>query len=250
MIEPNKILPINEVYTCLQGEGKYAGIPHILIRFVGCRLRCQFANSFCDTSFNSWKPEKGNKTIEDIEKIYEENPQIGFTMISGGGPTLNAKYLQQLCVVAKEHGHIVTIETEGSEYVETVADVISLSPKLSSSTPRLGSVNPYTQQVVVQSQIDQHEKWRKNYHAMKAMITYHNDYILKPVVGSVGDLEEVKYIQHTLGVSNDNVYLMPEGVTDEQLQKTRRWLFDVCVKEGYRYSDRLHVITFGDVRLK
>ena len=43
---------------------------------------------------------------------------------------------------------------------------------------------------------------------------------------------------------------MPEGVTDEQLQKTRKWLFDVCVKEGYRYSDRLHIIAFGDVRFK
>ena len=44
----NKVQPLGETYTCLQGEGKYIGIPHILIRVTGCRLRCQFSNSFCD----------------------------------------------------------------------------------------------------------------------------------------------------------------------------------------------------------
>ena len=44
----DKIIPINEIYTCLQGEGKLTGVPHILVRVTGCRLRCQFSNSFCD----------------------------------------------------------------------------------------------------------------------------------------------------------------------------------------------------------
>ena len=30
-------IPVNEMYTCLQGEGKLMGIPHILIRVTGCR---------------------------------------------------------------------------------------------------------------------------------------------------------------------------------------------------------------------
>ena len=29
--------PLGEIYTCLQGEGKYMGVPHILIRVTGCR---------------------------------------------------------------------------------------------------------------------------------------------------------------------------------------------------------------------
>ena len=62
----NKVQPLGETYTCLQGEGKYIGIPHILIRVTGCRLRCQFSNSFCDTPYASWKPEKGKYTLNDI----------------------------------------------------------------------------------------------------------------------------------------------------------------------------------------
>src|SRR5690606_4455250 len=116
MQDLEKSLPINELYTCLQGEGKYAGIPHILIRTVGCKLRCQFANSFCDTSFNSWRPEKGSKTWVDIANLYLDNPQIKHTMITGGGPTMHPELLIELVDYAKTQGHIVTIETEGSEF--------------------------------------------------------------------------------------------------------------------------------------
>ena len=129
----NKKQPLGETYTCLQGEGKYMGIPHILIRVTGCRLRCQFSNSFCDTPYASWKPEGGQFTLNDIVKVYEDNPQIKHTMITGGGPTLYGKLLQELCIIGKKYNHNITVETEGSEFVQTVADNISLSPKLSIS---------------------------------------------------------------------------------------------------------------------
>ena len=77
----DKILPINEIYTCLQGEGKLMGIPHILIRVSGCRLRCQFANSFCDTPYSSWKPEKGKFTYDDVRNFYEKQDLIQFSKI-------------------------------------------------------------------------------------------------------------------------------------------------------------------------
>ena len=72
---------IGEMYPCLQGEGKFIGIPHLLIRVSGCKLRCQFAESFCDTPFASWSPEKGKFTLEDVHKFYQKYPQIKYTMI-------------------------------------------------------------------------------------------------------------------------------------------------------------------------
>ena len=65
--------PLGEMYTCLQGEGKYIGIPHILIRVSGCRLRCQFSDSFCDTPYASWKPEKGKQVValQFMESCYK-----------------------------------------------------------------------------------------------------------------------------------------------------------------------------------
>ena len=137
-----KIQPIGELYTCLQGEGKYIGIPHILIRVSGCRLRCQFVDSFCDTPYASWKPEKGKVTLNDVVDFYENNTQIKYTMITGGGPTIHPELLKELCIIGKKYNHIITIETEGSEFVQTEADCISLSSKLSNSTPRPGTWMP------------------------------------------------------------------------------------------------------------
>ena len=247
-IDLDKQVNLSEYYSCIQGEGKYMGVPHILIRFSGCRLRCQFASSFCDTPYASWKPEKMKVTYGEIDKFYKDNPQISHTMITGGGPTLQPELLKNICLIAKAHGHIVTIETEGSEFVETVADCISLSPKLSNSTPRPGTFNPFTNREVTEKEKEQHEKWRVNYDAMLKLITYHKDYQFKPVVSKFEDIAEIKQLQAQLGVPNNMVWLMPEGINDEQLKEKRIWLVDLAVKEGYNITDRYHVIVYGDKR--
>ena len=244
----NKTQPIGEIYTCLQGEGKYIGIPHILIRVSGCRLRCQFENSFCDTPYASWKPEKGKFTLDDIVEFYKNNPRIKYTMITGGGPTIHPKLLQELCIIGKNFNHTVTIETEGSEFVQTVADCISLSPKLENSIPKPGTWMEHANREVTEKDKQQHEKWRCNYDAMKDLIDCHEDYQLKPVISSEEDLKEVKELQKRLDIPNDMVWLMPEGLTENQLNERRAWLMELCEREGYNYTDRLHIIAFGDVR--
>ena len=35
----DRIIPINEIYSCLQGEGKLMGVPHILVRMTGCKIK-------------------------------------------------------------------------------------------------------------------------------------------------------------------------------------------------------------------
>ena len=244
----DKVQPIGELYTCLQGEGKYIGIPHVLIRVSGCRLRCQFENSFCDTPYASWKPEKGKFTLNDIVEFYKNNPRIKYTMITGGGPTIHPKLLQELCIIGKNFNHTVTIETEGSEFVQTVADCISLSPKLENSIPKPGTWMEHANREVTEKDKQQHEKWRCNYDAMKDLIDYHEDYQLKPVISSEEDLKEVKQLQKRLFIPNDMVWLMPEGLTPEQLSDRRTWLMELCEQEGYNFTDRLHIIAYGDKR--
>jgi 7-carboxy-7-deazaguanine synthase len=244
----NKVIPINEIYTCLQGEGKLMGVPHILIRVTGCKLRCQFANSFCDTPYSSWSPEKGKFSYGDIHNFYEKHSHIKHTMITGGGPTSHPEMLRELCKIGKQYGHYITIETEGSEYVSTQADMISLSPKLSNSTPRPGTVMPFSGKVVTEKHKQRHEKWRCNYDAMKMLLDVHPDYQMKPVISSEKDLQEVKELQKILSVPNNKVWLMPEGLEPKQLNKRRRWLMDLCTEQGYNFTDRLHIIAYGDIR--
>ena len=244
----DKILPINEMYTCLQGEGKLTGIPHILIRVSGCRLRCQFANSFCDTPYSSWSPEKGKFTYKDVHEFFVKHPHITHTMITGGGPTLHKEMLIKLCEIAKKKYQHITIETEGSEFVPTMGDLISLSPKLSNSTPKPGTWMPYLNREVTEKDKEKHEKWRCNYDAMITLIDLHPDYQMKPVISNEEDLKEVKELQKILDVPNEKVYLMPEGLEPKQLNKRRKWLMELCVREGYNFTDRLHIIAYGDER--
>ena len=240
---------IGEMYSCLQGEGKFIGIPHLLIRVSGCKLRCQFAESFCDTPFASWAPEKGKFTLDDVRDLYRNHPQIKYTMITGGGPTAHADLLKQLCDIAvNQYNHYVTIETEGSEFVQTDAQFISLSPKLANSTPRPGTMNPYTGKLVTEANKRQHEKWRCNYDAMKDLLNSHEDFQVKPVISNKNELEEFRALQKILSVPNDKIYLMPEGLNREQLKRRRQLLSEVAVEMGYNFTDRLHIITYGDKR--
>ena len=41
---------------------------------------------------------------------------------------------------------------------------------------------------------------------------------------------------------------MPEGLDSEQLSKRRPWIIEECIKRGYNFSDRLHIITYGNKR--
>ena len=92
-------------------------------------------------------------------------------MITGGGPTAHADLLKELCNIAvNQYNHYVTIETEGSEFVQTDAPVYFVISKLSNSTPRPGTMNPYTGKLVTEANKKQHEKWRCNYDAMKHLL--------------------------------------------------------------------------------
>lgn len=247
-----KTRPIQELSAVIQGEGSLMGVPHLLIRFTGCKLRCQFKDSFCDTWYASWKPEKGGFSLSDVFDFIYSYPHIKHVFITGGGPTLQKELLPQVVDICRSEGLFTTIETEGSEYVETQADLISLSPKFANSTPIPGTEKPWGGGIVTEKEKEQHEKWRTNYTAMNLLINNQvnqgHDWQLKPVISSKEDIEELKKLQEFLDVPNNKVWLMCEGIEDKQLQKNRQWIMELCIAEGYNYTDRLHVIAYGDKR--
>ena len=246
-----KVLPIVEVYRAVQSEGSRIGMPTIVIRTTGCTHRCFFGEGgWCDSWYTSIHPEKGIFTFNDIINIYDQNPQVGEMMLTGGSPTMHPALVNELTHFANERNIIITIETEGSAFVETDYPIglISLSPKFSNSVPVIGAITP-AGKVVDERFIKVHNRKRLNTTAIKQMIEFHTDYHYKPVWdGSSKNLEEIEAYRLELGIPKNKTYVMPAGDTREQLIKMYPLVFEMVAKHGYNMTGRDHIIAYDTER--
>lgn len=238
------VLPINEIYTgvTIQGEGKRAGRLCTFIRTNFCNLRCGFKNGdLCDTPYTSHNPEPGRmmsvkEVVEEILTNIEGYPQLKDIIISGGEPYMN-KDLPELISELKLLGFIVTVETNGTMYKETKADLISISPKLKTSIPW---------HLETESKI--HIRNRVYDQSIKDFKNSKNDIQYKFVYTGEEDLDEIKEFIGKFDINKSDVWLMPEGATYESQLNHFKGCMDACIKEGYNFSPRLHVLAYSDKR--
>ena len=247
----DKTLPVVEVYPCVQSEGSRQGKPTIAIRTTGCTHRCWFGEGgWCDSWYTSIHPEKGTITFNDIVKMYDDNPHIKEMMLTGGSPTMHPILVNELVNFAATRGIVVTIETEGSHFVETELpiDLISLSPKFSNSVPELGVKTPAGKETD-QRMIDQHNKFRLNHAAIKQMIKYHYDYHYKPVWdGTEYNLEEIEEFRVLHNIPKSKTWIMPAGDSREELIRMYPKTIEMCTKHGYNFTGREHIIAYNTER--
>lgn len=250
--QKNEKKGILELYSCIQTEGSKAGFPNILVRFTGCTHRCYFGEGgFCDSWYTSWSPEKSSFSINDVEEFIKNNLHIKHMMITGGSPTMHPKSVNELIhLMHKYHGDnaFITLETEGSHFISTdyKIDLISLSPKFSNSRPILGLKTP-TGKEITQKDIERHEEYRLRYTEISRMINYHKDYHFKPVWSpNSGDsiLEEIEEFRQSLNIPLYKTWLMPGGDNREELIKVYPIVINKCIKLGYNFSGRDHIIAF------
>jgi len=248
----DKTLPILELYRCVQSEGSRFGRPTIAVRTTGCTHRCYFGEGgWCDSWYTSIHPEKGTFTFNDIIKIYDENPHVKEMMLTGGSPTMHPALVNELTHFAHERGIIITIETEGSHFVETdyPIDLLSLSPKFTNSIPVVGAVTPGGV-TVDQKFVNIHNRKRMNTEAIKQMIDFHDDYHFKPVWdGTQENLDEIEAYRIKLNIPKDKTYIMPAGDTRETLIEMYPKVFDLCAEHGYNMTGRDHIIAFDTQRM-
>lgn len=246
----HKILPVIELYPCLQGEGSRRGHPSFAIRTTGCTHRCHFGEhgGWCDTWYSSIHADKGKFCFNDIIDMIKAYPDIKEIMLTGGAPTMHPALINEIMHVAHEHKLFVTLETEGSHFIKTdhPFDLLSLSPKFTNSIPKLGIKTPKGT-IVDQKLIDQHNKYRLNLTAMRQMIDYHHDYQLKPVCdGSDENLAEITSLIKALNIPKHKVYLMPAGSTRQEIIKAYPKIIDLALMHGFNFTGRDHIIAFDD----
>lgn len=249
----NKVLPIVELYPAVQSEGSRSGMPTIVIRTTGCTHRCWFGEGgWCDSWYTSIHPEKGKYTFNDIIEMYNKYPFTREMMLTGGSPTMHPDLVNELTHFAYQRGIFMTIETEGSHFIETDYPIglVSLSPKFSNSNPRLGVTTPQGKEVD-QKMIDQHNKLRLNKEAIEQMLNYHDDFHFKPVVNPVEmwDVwEEIEDFMHEMDISKRKTWIMPPGDTREELIRVYPMVMNFCRDNGYNFTGREHIIAFDTQR--
>ena len=247
----NKTLPIVEIYTAVQSEGSSQGYQTVVIRTTGCTHRCYFGEGgWCDSWYTSIHPEKGRFTFNDIIDMYEKNPHISEMMLTGGSPTMHPKLVNELTHLAHERGIFVTMENEGSHYLETdyPIDLLSISPKFSNSVPVVGVATPQGG-ITDERMVKQHNKFRLNLDAIKKSIAYHKDYHIKPVLDAqLSILDEVEDFVKELQIPNEKIWAMPAGDTREALFISYPVLMDFVRDRGWRFTGRAHIMAFNDQR--
>ncbi len=105
-------MKISEIFTSIQGESSFAGLPCTFIRFAGCNLRCHY----CDTPYAL----EGGMELEP-DQIVSKVRECGISLneITGGEPLLQEECYFLIRLLLNE-GNTVLLETNGSIALDRV----------------------------------------------------------------------------------------------------------------------------------
>lgn len=258
---------IAEIFRSWQGEGRLAGAESVFVRLSGCNLRCRF----CDTPYASWSPEGEDLSVDEVldrlktldasrpwaEVVLDESllrrlrsdrslpiDSAGHfagplpVVITGGEPFLSGE-LGNLCTELRRQGRHITIETSGTIYAPVPCDLMSISPKLSNSTPSPDGDPRWTWR---------HEMTRHAPDVVRRFVAEY-DYQIKFVIDEPGDIDEVeRYLDEVREIDRRRVWLMPQGVCDDDLAVKASWLEPLCRRHGFEFCPRWQVAWFSAKR--
>ncbi len=225
-------MKIAEMFYSIQGEGMLAGVPSVFVRTSGCNLRCHW----CDTPYTSWEPEGEECSLETIV-AYVKQHSTGHVVITGGEPMI-APEIANLTQALRRLGQHITIETAGTVFAPVECDLMSISPKLANSIPLERDGGRWAAA---------HERLRIQPEILRRLAEGW-EHQFKFVVCNASDLTEIKELICLLEVHGKRVILMPEGTDPVTLRERGRWLAELCMREGFRFSGRLHIELFGNRR--
>lgn len=248
---------IAELFRSIQGEGRLTGTESVFVRVSGCNLRC----GYCDTPYASWTPEGEDLAVDEIlDRIdqlrrserppflaslqtipsREEASLVRHVVLTGGEPMLFAELIP-LTSALRANGWHITIETSGTLYLPVACDLMSISPKLSNSTPPPERDPHWTR------------RHSLNRHAPKVIhqLTAEYDCQLKFVVDRPEDCEEVEaFLAEFPEIDRRRVMLMPQGLKAETLAERAVWLEPYCQQHGFQFCPRRQIEWFGVERGK
>jgi len=127
-----------EIFSSIQGEGKYAGVKQVFVRFFECNMHC----TWCDTPHSIGDTTRQfdeyslDELMAKVRHLWKEDHSVSIT---GGEPLVQAEFLQSFLPRLQQQHMPVYLETNGvlpqelSKVIDSV-DIIAMDMKLPSST--------------------------------------------------------------------------------------------------------------------
>lgn len=185
-------------------------------------------NSLNFAAQNSLNLNPQSSALPQSVKLYQK-PII---VITGGEPLLHHKealFYEFVCELLAR-GYEVHFETNGTILVDFEkfpaykSCVFAISPKLSNSAePR---------------------ERRLSFAALRSLKQNAKDSFYKFVISPEFDAQPE--ISEILAACGGEVYCMPRGADRRELESAAQFCVDFCLKNGYNYSDRLHIRIWGE----
>lgn len=222
-------LKISEMFSdTLQGEGIYSGVPATFMRLQGCTLVCVW----CDT-LDVWS--EGNEySFEEIFEMWEEiglieRFKIGQHLVMTGGSPLKQQeqVLQFIKRFIQKYSFKPFIEIENEGVLMPIEELIQYIDCWNNSVKLANS--------------GMKEKARYKPTVIEKLATLPNSWF-KFVVDTEEDWQEIVefFIDPNL-IRKDQIIVMPQGQTQEELLETRGLTADLAIKHNLRFCSRLHI---------
>ncbi|MCL2072623.1 MAG: 7-carboxy-7-deazaguanine synthase QueE [Marinilabiliaceae bacterium] len=241
----------------IQGEGKLAGTPSLFIRLSGCNLNCIWKLpegnlSKCDTCHLPNNKKNREMSVEKAVKTINQNlGSLKHIVITGGEPLLQKETIEKLAadLKSKTNAHL-TLETNGTIFNEKIfkyIDLCSISPKLKNSIP----LNEESETNI--ANFGKYNKTRINIDVLQSFIDsakkYGKDIQFKFVVANINDENEIKDILLQLtNYSDSDIMIMPLGANIKEMEQTQLIAVKIAVKNGWRFSPRLQINLFNNLK--
>lgn len=243
----DRFLIVAESFYSIQGEGASSGKPAVFLRLAGCNLRCE--------GFTYKDPSTGEHLGCDSKQVWQKGERKEFAtllqewqaagwfaalergahlVITGGEPLLQQvgliKFIELLDSTLQAK-LFIEIETNATlamaNQLFSRLDQFNLSPKLKSS----GESRVKAYQFDILSQFA---------HSAKSVFKF---VIIKPT-----DVEEVILDYVTpLALLPRQVWLMPEGGTQQAIDAKKKWLVELCKKHCFNFTSRLQIDIWQEV---
>lgn len=238
-----------EIFHSIQGEGKNIGRPSIFIRLSLCNLYCYW----CDTEYTwNWEntpfvhqndskanyqkfSQKENIITLSEEAIIQEITQYPCQnlIFTGGEPLIQQKQLIPLLEKLRNINPCYQIEFETN-------GTIMPSPKLDELTHQYNvSVKLANSRVTIPTRLKEN---------VISFFAQNPKAYFKFVIEAPQDVQEVLTITENHRIPHERIYLMPQGTQPNTLKKKQQWLIEICKKHNFHYTDRLHILIYGNKR--